>query len=908
MKKQLSLLACLFFVAMQSPAQPTPQRGVSAGAFPRYELEIKLDPDQHWLEGRGTLWIPATDQPRDFIRLGLGENMRDLVVEVMEPKECAGAIALDPGFPIGGANGWVVRPAKPFPAGRPARLRFAWQGGEKSSFVFYLGPEGSFASGINTAWYPMLENGLGAGTLRITVPAGLIVHANGLQRGSQQERAQGVFHYESVTPSFFTFVAGKYTVTRREGAIPVSVYLLKPRAGVDEYVEGCRKSIEVLSNEFGPYPSGEFAIVETPEAQARAAGFTGASVTGFILVTGEFLDQRFNFAYYGHEIAHQWWGNLIRRAGTRGNWMLNEAMAQYGSLRVVETLEGAAAAERYRRTGYPGYIEDQSGLGYLKVLAAGRDFPLSNIPDNASRTLADGKGFQVLDLLSRTVGRDNFRRILREFTERHAFQRVTWDEFLQAIERGAGRNLQWFYDQWFERTGAPEWQLSWLQEGETVRGEITQAQPYYRATLEVRAESREGQKQSLTVEVEGAKTEFTLPVKFAAQTVVLDPHFQVLRWTPEFRAAVAQASAQPPSAAEQELFNKVDDYIRAEMRRRNIPGLSLAILREGKVIKQQGYGLASIELKVPATSETVYQLASIAKTFTGTAIMSMVEEGRLSLDDRVNRLLPTLPAAWSAVTVRHCLTHTSGLPPDVMLDPKRRTLPTDTRDEALKRLSTLPVAGKPGENFAYNQTGYMLLGMIIEKLSGVTFEEFMAKRFFRPLGMISTGYGDAGKIIPGRASLYSRLVFGENTPNISEELTALQWFYPTYQYASAGLNSTVGDLAKWDAALSAGRILRQSTLDEMWTPMQRSDGTAINMSGNMPGTQPGPFYSYGWIIHDRPGHKSVGHSGGAASAYSRFLSDKLTVIVLTNCHGAFPESIVEGVAAIYIPALTQGVR
>ncbi len=554
MKKQLSLLAILFFVATQGLAQPAPQRG--AGGLPRYELEIKLDPDQHRLEGRGALWIPATNEPRNFIRLGLGKNMRDLVVEVMEPEECAGPVAPEPGVPIGNANGWVVRPAKPFPAGSPVRLRFAWQGGDKSSFVFYLGPEGSFGSGINTAWYPMLNEGLAVGALRITVPVGLTVHANGLQRGSQQERAQGVFRYESVMPSFFTFVAGKYTVTRREGAIPVSVYMLKPRAGVDEYVEGCRKSIEVLSDEFGPYPSGEFAIVETPAAQARAAGFTGASVTSFIMVTDEFLDQRFNFAYYGHEIAHQWWGNLIRHTGSRGRMMMDEAMAQYGSLRVVETLEGSAAAERYRRSGYPGYIEAQSGLGYLKVLAAGQDFPLSNIPVNASRSLADGKGFQVWDLLSRTLGRDNFRRILRDFTERHAFQRVTWDEFLQSIERGAGRNLQWFYEQWFERTGAPEWQLSWRQEGETVRGEITQAQPYFRATLEVQAESSERQKQNLTVEVEGAKTEFTLPVKFVAQTVALDPHFQVLRWTPEYRAAVAPAPREPLPAAEQELFDQ----------------------------------------------------------------------------------------------------------------------------------------------------------------------------------------------------------------------------------------------------------------------------------------------------------------------------------------------------------------
>src|SRR5262249_20914261 len=142
-----------------------------------------------------------------------------------------------------------------------------------------------------------------------------------------KERTNGLFEFENVSPSFFAFVAGNYTVARREGPIPVSVYLLKSRATADEYVNGCLRSIDVLSDEFGPYPSGEFAICETPAPQSRRAGFAGASVTGFIMVTAAFLDQRFNLAYYGHEIAHQWWGNLIRASGTRGRMMLDEAMA-----------------------------------------------------------------------------------------------------------------------------------------------------------------------------------------------------------------------------------------------------------------------------------------------------------------------------------------------------------------------------------------------------------------------------------------------------------------------------------------------------------------------------------------------------------------------------------------------------
>ncbi len=186
MRSYVLLLTCLLVtqsLASSSPA--TDDR--RAATFPRYDLEVDVRPDEHHLDGRGTLWVPAAKEPRDFIKIGLGKNMRDLAVEVIEPAESAGAVKLEPQPPLRENNMWNARPPKPFPADRPVQLRFTWQGGEKSSFVFYLGPEGSFTSGINTAWYPVLENGLAAGALRINVPAGLIVHANGLQRGSAEE-------------------------------------------------------------------------------------------------------------------------------------------------------------------------------------------------------------------------------------------------------------------------------------------------------------------------------------------------------------------------------------------------------------------------------------------------------------------------------------------------------------------------------------------------------------------------------------------------------------------------------------------------------------------------------------------------------------------------------------------------
>jgi CubicO group peptidase (beta-lactamase class C family) len=360
------------------------------------------------------------------------------------------------------------------------------------------------------------------------------------------------------------------------------------------------------------------------------------------------------------------------------------------------------------------------------------------------------------------------------------------------------------------------------------------------------------------------------------------------------RPAPAGAKFRVPS--EQEL----DGYVNGEMLKRHIPGLSLAVVREGRVIKQKGYGLASVELNVQAAPETVYQLASTTKLFTGTAVMLLAEEGKLSLDDRVTKLLPGLPAAWGDITVRHCLTHTSGLPDAVLSDETDEVIAPDGT-EALKKLAAMPLIARPGEKWEYNQTGYMLLGMIVEKLSGVTFEEFLARRFFRPLGMTATVFGDSTEVVPGRSTLYTRYVLreGKLVASPGDKIHTTRFIYPDYLHTGAGLNSTAADMAKWDAALSAGRVLKQSSLEEMWTAAKSNDGRAFRLDDSTLG------YGGGWLVDDAPRHKSAGHSGGDATAYIRFLDDKLSVIVLTNCQGAGPEDIVGGVAALYVPALAD---
>ena len=176
------------------------------------------------------------------------------------------------------------------------------------------------------------------------------------------------------------------------------------------------------------------------------------------------------------------------------------------------------------------------------MVGAGVDHPLGDLQRKPGhRDLAYNKGFLVWNMLSRELGRDKFRRILHSLTRRYAFRNVAWSQFLRAIETGAGRDLSWFYEQWFKRTGAPEWQLTWKQHGGRVRGVITQAAPHYRATLEVLAQGAGGQTSVKRVRVSGARAEFSMPVGFRVQSVTLDPHYLWLRWTPEFHS-VAEAA------------------------------------------------------------------------------------------------------------------------------------------------------------------------------------------------------------------------------------------------------------------------------------------------------------------------------------------------------------------------------
>ena len=325
--------------------------------------------------------------------------------------------------------------------------------------------------------------------------------------------------------------------------------------------------------------------------------------------------------------------------------------------------------------------------------------------------------------------------------------------------------------------------------------------------------------------------------------------------------------------------DKVDDYVKSEMQRQHLPGLSLVVIKDQKIVKVQGYGLANIELNVPATPDTVYKIGSVSKQFIATGIMLLVQDGKIKLDDSISQYLDGTPETWKPITVRHLLTHTSGI---VREAPGFDPMKVQNDADVIKTAYPLPLRFAPGEKYEYCNVGYFSLAEIIRKVSGKPWGEYLGERVFKPLGMNSTRPTDMRDLVPNRANGY---VWRDGKFHNASIYLALR--------PSGAFLSTVLDLAKWEDALAKEKVLKQSVLDEMWTPVKLNDGKT-------------EAYGYGWQLDDVRGHKLVNHGGslpGFRAQYARFVDDKVTVVVLTNGDNANAFSIARGVANLYIPNL-----
>lgn len=346
---------------------------------------------------------------------------------------------------------------------------------------------------------------------------------------------------------------------------------------------------------------------------------------------------------------------------------------------------------------------------------------------------------------------------------------------------------------------------------------------------------------------------------------------------------VGRAKSQDAASAE------ADRVVEAERSAQRIPGVSLAVCREGKLVKASGYGLANVELNVAVTTETIFQTGSVGKQFTAMAVMMLVEEGKIGLDEEIGKYLPESPAKWKGITVRQLLTHTSGIADyggeeDTMGKGVINFRKDYTEEELLQAFATMPLDFAPGEKWKYSNTGYVLLGVIIHRVTGEFYGDFLQQRIFKPLGMSVTRIISEADIVPHRSSGY-RLVKGE--------LKNQEWVSPTLNTTADGaLYTDVLDLAKWDAALYRRDMVKASSYEAMWTPVQLNSGK----------TYP---YGFGWDVKSEDGRRVVAHDGawqGFTMSIARYLDSGLTVIVMTNLDedNSKPAKIVEQVAKIYL--------
>lgn len=345
-------------------------------------------------------------------------------------------------------------------------------------------------------------------------------------------------------------------------------------------------------------------------------------------------------------------------------------------------------------------------------------------------------------------------------------------------------------------------------------------------------------------------------------------------WLLALVCCATRTAAQAPA-----LPDTVERFIRSELARQRIPGMSVAILRGDSVLLAQGYGLADVKRKIPATDSTLFAIGSVTKQFTAAAIVLLSQQGRLRLDDPVTRYLPEGKSEWSGVTIRHLLTHTSGIPEDTTVDMSR-----NYTEQEMVRSALQPLQFKPGSLESYCSSCYALLGVVIHRVTGVFWGNFVRDQIFRPVGMATARVNTETTGSPAASGYYLGNDTLQSPDPVSPSLDAA---------ADCCLSLSARDFARWAIGLNHAKVLGGNGLKQIWTPVRLNNG----------GTYP---YGLGWNLFEQRGYRRIGHSGawqGCHATIQRYPDFDLTVIVLLNLGQANSEGVAVGIAGLVEPAL-----
>jgi D-alanyl-D-alanine carboxypeptidase len=342
--------------------------------------------------------------------------------------------------------------------------------------------------------------------------------------------------------------------------------------------------------------------------------------------------------------------------------------------------------------------------------------------------------------------------------------------------------------------------------------------------------------------------------------------------------------------------DSLDDFIRDSMIKNHVPGVVIEMVQPGKPGLLRAYGLANVELHVASRVEDVYPLASVTKVFTSTAVLLLVQDGKLQLEQPIGGLLSGLPSTWRSLTVRQCLSHSTGLP-DIFEDDSPVPIAWELED-LLAKLKERPLSYPPGTKSRYEQTDYILLRLVVEHVTGRTLPDFISERILVPLGMNSARWGDSREVVPDRVSFYWRYPpaadrmriirpNGKAVPS-PDKIWANPFFWASYDMGAVGLNMNASDLVKFDGVLWTGKLLRRDLLEEMVKPISLPDGKRA-------------AFSLAWEMGDPAGDRLVYYDGAGAVIYAHDLDTNTTIIVFTNCNGGNPWVILRELLGRFCP-------
>ena len=326
-------------------------------------------------------------------------------------------------------------------------------------------------------------------------------------------------------------------------------------------------------------------------------------------------------------------------------------------------------------------------------------------------------------------------------------------------------------------------------------------------------------------------------------------------------------------------IDSTDIIVKQMMEKQKIVGLSLAVIKNGKQVINKGYGLANVELKVPVNSETVIRIGSVSKQFFTTAIMKLMQEGKLSIEDSVHKFFPDAPESWRPITIKNLMSHTSGLQRE---GPAYDNYKIQPDINIIRSAYSLPLNFKTGEKYEYCNLAYFMLADIISQVSGMPWQDYIKEKLFLPAGMNKSYLTDFYTIIPNRANGYM------HKRDSLVNATAMLAIRP-----SGGFLSTSSDLIKWEQAMREEKnILTKENWEQLWQPFIKTSAKETSKE----------YYGFGWVIDEYKGHKLIVHSGaniGFRSVFARFVNDGLSIIILTNTDEANPRAIANALADYY---------